>query len=181
MEENARARRAVGADTRWLIRPGHDADGPALIALIRSCWLLYPGIHMDVDREMPELHALATYYTGHGGALWVAKTDGAVSGMIATRPLQDTDWEICRVYVAPALHGSGLGHALLDVAEGHAVAAGARRLVLWTDTRFDRAHRFYEKRLYTRQAGVRALNDISNSLEFGYAKALDPARYCGGG
>jgi GNAT superfamily N-acetyltransferase len=162
----------------WLIRSGRDADGPALIALIWSCWSAYPGIRMDVDREMPELHALATYYTEQGGALWVAETGGSMSAMIATRPLHAAEWEICRVYVAPALHGSGLAHALLDLAEAHAVAAGAQRLVLWSDTRFTRAHRFYEKHSYVRQDQVRVLNDISNSLEFGYAK---PVGYCGGG
>jgi GNAT superfamily N-acetyltransferase len=98
--------------------------------------------------------------------------------MIATRPLHATAWEICRVYVAPALHGSGLAHTLLDLAEAHAVAAGAQHLMLWSDTRFDRAHRFYEKRGYVRQGQVRVLNDISHSLEFEYAK---PAGYRGGG
>jgi GNAT superfamily N-acetyltransferase len=143
-----------------------------LIALIRSCWSAYPGVRMDVDGEMPELHALATYYAGHGGALWVAETDAIVSGMIATRSLPNAEWEICRVYVAPALHGGGLAHALLDIAEDHAIAAGARRLVLWSDTRFHRAHRFYEKHGYLRHGAVRVLNDISSSLEFGYAKAV---------
>jgi ribosomal protein S18 acetylase RimI-like enzyme len=44
--------------------------------------------------------------------------------------------------------------------------------VLWSDTRFDRAHRFYEKRSYVRHGAIRALNDISNSLEYGYAKPV---------
>ena len=93
--------------------------------------------------------------------------------MIAVQPLAGRSWEICRVYVDPGLHGAGLGHALLDLAEGHAIAAGADRLVLWSDTRFDRAHRFYEKRSYVRHGAVRVLNDISNSLEYGYAKPVD--------
>jgi len=93
--------------------------------------------------------------------------------MIAARPIGAATWEICRVYVDPSLHGSGLGHALLDQAERHAIAAGAERLVLWSDTRFDRAHRFYEKRSYVRHGPVRVLNDISNSLEFGYAKPVN--------
>lgn len=155
------------------IRPGRDDDGPALIALIWSCWSAYPGIRMDVAREMPELHALASYYGGQGGALWVAEIGDVIVGMIATRPLRGAEWEICRVYVDPARHGSRLGHALLDVAEGHAVAAGAQRLALWSDTRFGRAHRFYEKRCYVRHGPVRVLTDISNSLEFGYAKPVD--------
>lgn len=157
----------------WTIRPGRDSDGPALIDLIWSCWSAYPGIRMDVDLEMPELRALATYYAANGGALWVAEAAGSVRGMIATRPLIGSAWEICRVYVDPALHGCGLGHALLDQAERHAIAAGAERLVLWSDTRFDRAHQFYEKRSYVRHGPVRVLNDISNSLEFGYAKPVD--------
>jgi ribosomal protein S18 acetylase RimI-like enzyme len=128
---------------------------------------------MDVDAEMPEYRALASYYSQQGGALWAAEAAGKLAGMIATRPLQDGNWEICRVYVLPTLHGSGLGHRLLDLAEAHAMSAGATRLVLWSDTRFDRAHRFYEKRSYVRSGPVRVLADISNSLEYGFAKPVN--------
>jgi GNAT superfamily N-acetyltransferase len=155
-----------------LIRPGRDADGPALIALIWACWSAYPGVRMDVDREMPELYALSSYYADQGGMPWVGERDGRPVGMIAARPIGQRTWEICRVYVEPSLHGLGLAHALLDQAERHAIAAGADRLALWSDTRFDRAHRFYEKRSYVRHGPVRVLNDISNSLEFGYAKPV---------
>lgn len=177
-----------GPAAAWSIRSGQDTNGPAIVALIWACWSAYPGIKMDVDREMPELHALATYYAGQGGALWVAKADGKLVGMIANRPIAanpiaarpldapliaNATWEICRVYVDPSLHGSGLGHALLDHAERHAIAAGAERLALWSDTRFDRAHRFYEKRSYVRHGPIRVLHDISNSLEFAYAKPVN--------
>jgi ribosomal protein S18 acetylase RimI-like enzyme len=128
---------------------------------------------MDVDAEMPEYRALASYYANQGGALWAAETDGQLAGMIATRPLPDGAWEICRVYVSPALHGGGLGHRLLDTAEAHAIAAGATRLVLWSDTRFDRAHAFYEKRSYLRSGPVRVLADISNSLEYEFGKPVN--------
>jgi GNAT superfamily N-acetyltransferase len=128
---------------------------------------------MDVDAEMPEYRALASYYAELGGALWAAEADGQVAGMIATRPMRDGTWEICRVYVLPALHGGGLGHRLLDVAEAHATAAGAIRLALWSDTRFDRAHRFYEKRSYVRSGPVRVLADISNSLEYGFSRPVN--------
>jgi len=71
------------------------------------------------------------------------------------------------------LHGTGLGHRLLDTAEAHAITAGAARLVLWSDTRFDRAHRFYEKRSYVRSGPVRVLADISNSLEYAFGKPVN--------
>lgn len=125
---------------------------------------------------MPELHALASYYQDAGGALWIAGSGGHVTGMIATRPLEARRWEICRVYVDPALHGSALAGDLLDSAENHAIAAGAEELVLWTDTRFDRAHRFYEKRSYIRSGAIRVLEDISNSLEFTYLKPVNGSR-----
>jgi GNAT superfamily N-acetyltransferase len=160
-------------ESPWSIRYGQDTDGPALIALIWACWSTYPGIKMDVDLEMPELHALATYYAGQGGALWIAEADGKLAGIIATRPIDNATWEICRVYVHPSRHGSGLGHVLLDHAERHAIAGGAERLALWSDTRFDRAHRFYEKRSYVRHGPVRVLHDISHSLEFAYAKLVN--------
>ena len=165
------------------LRPGRDADAEQFIALIAACWGMYSGVRMDVDGEMPELRALATYYVRAGGALWVAEQGGAVLGMVAVRPHR-TDaaaadatqagavWELCRVYVHPSRHGSGLGQALVDVAEAHAIAAGATRLVLWSDTRFDRAHRFYEKRCYVRVGPIRVLHDISQSLEFAYAKPV---------
>ena len=153
------------------IRPGRDTDD--YISLIWSCWSLYPGCLMDVDGELPEVRALATYYRGKGGTLWAAERDGHVIGMIATQPLGGGTWEICRVYVHPSAHGCGLGHQLLDVAERHAIAAGATRLALWSDTRFDRAHQFYEKRSYVREGPVRVLHDISNSLEYAYAKPVN--------
>ena len=168
------------------IRPGRDGDADALISLISACWAMYPGIRMDVDGEMPELRALATYYAKAGGALWVAEDGGAVLGMTAARPHgasaqdsagrdaeQSDGWELCRIYVHPSRHGSGLGHALVDAAEAHAIAAGAARLMLWSDTRFDRAHRFYEKRSYVRAGPIRVLQDISHSLEFAYAKPVN--------
>ncbi len=128
---------------------------------------------MDVDGEMPELRALASYYAARGGALWIAESGGDVVGMIAIRPHEANRWEICRLYVHPSRHGGGLGHHLLDRAEAHARSAGADQLVLWTDTRFERAHHFYEKRSYVRSGPLRVLHDISNSLEFPYAKPFN--------
>ena len=159
--------------TNPAIRAGLDSDADGIIRLISTCWSAYSGIIVDVDGEMPELRALATYYASQGGALWIAEIESGIVGMIATRPLTAGAWEICRVYVLPSLHGDGLGHRLLDLAEAHALASDATRFVLWSDTRFERAHRFYAKRSYVRDGPIRVLNDRSNSLEYGYAKPVD--------
>lgn len=155
-----------------LIRPGWDSDADGFIALIQRCWADYPGCVLDLEHEERKLLALASYYGGRGGALWVAD-DGGVVGMVAVEPAGPAIWELCKLYVHPDCHGSGLADTLLDTAEAHAVAAGALRLVLWTDTRFLRAHRFYEERGWLRDGPIRALGDLSRSLEFGYAKPVD--------
>lgn len=153
------------------VRPGRDEDAEGFIRLIGDCWSEFPNCILDVDHEAPELRALASYFARAGGALWAAERDGALVGMVGTRPMNsDQAYEICRMYVAAPERGTGLAQRLLETAEAHARAAGGQRLVLWTDTRFDAAHRFYEKRGYVRQGAIRILDDISKSLEFRYAK-----------
>lgn len=156
-----------------VIRPGLDSDEAGFIRLIGDAWSEYPNCILDVDGEVPELRALSTYFTKAGGALWVAEQEGRVVGMVATRPLgSDRAWEICKMYVEKGQRGTGLAHRLLGGAENHAIQQGAERIVLWTDTRFDAAHRFYEKRSFVRSGSIRILDDISKSLEFRYAKPV---------
>lgn len=152
------------------LRAGRDDDAPAYIRLIGDAWAEFPGVIFDVDGELPELHALASHFAAMGGVLWLAE-DG--QGMVATRPLrEDQAWEIGRMYVAKSARGSGLAKQLLATAEADARAAGAERMVLWTDTRFEAAHAFYEKAGYVRQGAIRILDDLSKSLEFRYTKPV---------
>ena len=161
-------------DRTITFRAGTDADTDAYIRLIGDAWAEFPGVVFDVDAELPELRALATYFAGKGGSLWLAEGAEGPLGMVATRPMrEDGAWEIGRMYVAKAARGTGLAHRLLATAEAHAREHGAERMVLWTDTRFNAAHSFYEKRGYVRQGAIRILDDLSKSLEFRYAK---PAR-----
>jgi GNAT superfamily N-acetyltransferase len=128
----------------------------------------------DVDAELPELRALASHFAALGGTLWVAEEAGGIVGMIGVAPKPPYgNWEIGRMYVARDARGSGLAPRLLDLAESHALANGATSLSLHSDTRFDRAHRFYEKMSYLRAGPVRVLHDLSNTLEFAYAKPID--------
>jgi len=150
------------------LRPGSDQDAETYIRLIGDAWAEFPGVVFDVDGELPELRALASHFTAMGGAVWLAESG---QGMIAARPLrEDGAWEIGRMYVAKSARGTGLAQHLLATAEAHARAAGAERMVLWTDTRFEAAHAFYEKAGYVRQGAIRILDDLSKSLEFRYAK-----------
>ena len=154
------------------IRPGRDSDADGFIAVIAACWGEYPSIVIDVDGELPKLRALASYYAGKGGALWAAEANGRVVGMIGVAPRSEGDWEILQLYMLQPYRGTDLAPRLLATAEAYARAAGATQLVLWSDTRFERAHRFYEKHSYIRHGPIGVLHDLSNSLEFGYAKPV---------
>jgi GNAT superfamily N-acetyltransferase len=79
---------------------------------------------------------------------------------------------LCKMYVAATQRGTGVAVQLIAAAESHARAMGAATLDLWTDTRFDRAHRFYQRHGFVRAGAIRTLNDKSNSLEFHYAKPV---------
>jgi GNAT superfamily N-acetyltransferase len=155
-----------------VIRPGRDEDAAGFIALIQGCWAEYPGCVFDLDGEVPELRALATYFDARGGALWTAEQDERVVGMVAVAPAADRVWKLTRMYVAPGQRGGGVARSLLAGAEAHARARGATEMTLWSDTRFDRAHRFYEKHGYVRTGPILALGDKSNSIDFAYAKPL---------
>lgn len=156
-----------------MIRAGTDSDTAAYIRLIGDAWGEFPGVIFDVDAELPELYRLASWFAEAGGRVWLAEQDGRALGMVGTRPLgAEAAFEICKMYLDRAARGSGLAQQLIETAEAHARERGAERMVLWTDTRFEAAHRFYEKQSYIRQGAVRVLDDLSKSLEFRYAKPL---------
>jgi GNAT superfamily N-acetyltransferase len=48
---------------------------------------------------------------------------------------------------------------------------GIHHLILWSDTRFDRAHRLYGHMGFQR-TGERALNDINQSREYCYERPV---------
>lgn len=159
-----------------ILRAGRDEDAAEFIDLIGACWAEYPGVGLLVDEEVPELRALASYFAAAGGALWVHEVDGRVAAMAGVKPVGGGVWELCKVYARPALRGTGVAQALVSAAEDFARAAGGAEMVLWSDTNFDRAHRFYEKCGYVRHGGIRALEDASRTLEFGYMKPLSGVR-----
>ena len=154
------------------VRPATDADADAFIAIVSRCWNEYPGCVTDIHGEAPELLAPASALAAKGGAVWAAEADGGTVGLIACWPVDGGAWEIGKMYLDASCRGGGVASDLLATAEAHMRAGGASRAALWSDTRFCRAHAFYEKHSYMRTGPLRALDDKSQSIEFGYAKPL---------
>jgi GNAT superfamily N-acetyltransferase len=145
------------------LRPVRDDDGPALERLITGCWAEYPGCVMDVDNEEPWLRAPATAYAEKGGALWVT---GDLQACVGIRPLADRVAELKSLYVAAPARRGGLGRRLVRRAERWARERGARRIELWSDTRFLDAHRLYQRLGYEFTGATRDLHDRSNTTEY---------------
>jgi GNAT superfamily N-acetyltransferase len=51
-------------------------------------------------------------------------------------------------------------------------AGGVSRLVLWSDTRFDRAHRLYEGMGFARTGERELPDDPNDTREFGYERLV---------
>lgn len=160
------------------IRPALDTDRAGLIQLIGDCYAEYPGCVLDVEREEPDLLAIASAYAGRGGQFWVGVEPAsgeliASAGWLPSSAPEYAGWlQARKVYVARARRRAGLATTLLDRIEGAARALGAPGVELWSDTRFLDAHRFYERRGYARGPDTRQLFDLSASVEYHFEKRL---------
>ena len=156
-----------------LIRSAEDDDSDAVIALIDLCWSAYPGVTLDVDLEEPGLRHPATHFRKRDGRMWTAWDGKDLGGVVGyTLDAVGADAELHKLYVHPDQRRSGLGRRLTTLVEQTVRARGARTLELWSDTRFETAHRFYRNLGYSQTGEKRALNDISNSFEYRFVKSL---------
>lgn len=161
------------------LRRARDSDGPELIELIERVWDEYPGCVMDVDGEVPELRRIASAHAEWGGDFRVAEhfrgagRQGRIVGCVGWRPAEPgRGLELHKLYVAAGARRSGLGSTLCSLVER--AARGLDFVQLWSDTRFEDAHRLYERRGYRRGPELRELHDLSGSVEHYYRLSLAP-------
>jgi putative acetyltransferase len=152
-------------------RPVRDEDGAAVLSLIREVLSEY---HCVPELDGVDRHLLSPgpFFRGRGGEFWVVEEAGR---MIATAAvmLHPDSGELKCLYVHLSARRRGWGRRLTEMAVAHAHRAGRTRFILWTDTRFHGAHRLYE-RVGFQRFGVRELDDINHTREFGYARTLTP-------
>jgi putative acetyltransferase len=117
--------------------PRDAADHDAIAGLVRE-YAGSLGFSLDYQDFEAELADLAAKYAPPGGALLLARVDGAPAGTVALRQLEPGTGEMKRLYVRPAFRGerteSGntigreLAYRIVEVAR----ACGHRRLRLDT-------------------------------------------------
>lgn len=157
-----------------LLRAARDDDGDAIAALIAACFAEYHGC-IFARHEFPELDAPARWAAAHDAAIWVMESEaGAIIGSIAAAPAGPGEVELRKFYLAQGSRGSGLAELLLGEVAAYAAARNASCIVLWSDTRFTRAHRFYEKHGFARIGAARTVVAAETYREFRYERATAP-------
>jgi len=157
-----------------VIRPARDSDAEGLIRLIGLCWSAYEGCILDVDAEEPQLRAMKSHFDALGGGYWVAEDSGGrivASGGWAPAAASD-GIELHKLYVLAEFRRQGLARRLTGMVEAAGRRRGSRFVELWTDSRFLEAHAFYESLGYRRTGAERALNDLSQTVEFHFVREL---------
>ena len=153
------------------IRDAKDTDSDGLIALIGGCFDEYPGCLLDLE-EMPELLAIATTFREMNGRFWVAEREGRVVGCVGFSPGKKPGYaELKKLYVEKAARNTGLGGTLCTLVEEESRRAGFSGVEMWSDTRFETAHRFYQKRGYRKGEATRLLHDKSHTEEYYFHRA----------
>ncbi len=155
------------------IEPAGFEAAAGVIELIHRVFGEYEFI-WDPEDEFWDLLAeeAAFPYREPRGAMWVMRdTDGQVVGSIAAERLDGPTVELHRLYLDADLRGQGLGRRLFETGVAWAREQGAWRIELWSDTRFEDAHRLYERLGYVKM-DTRELDDVNDTVEFKYERDL---------
>ena len=154
-----------------MITPATAADVPEVVALIGRVYAEY-GFVYEPRVEVPDLFDFDAHYTPPRGAFFVMRDGGTVVGSVGAEVLDAGTAELHRLYLDAARRGRGTGRALTEAAIAWCRSREIGHLVLWSDTRFDLAHRLYVRMGFTR-TGERTLpEDANDTREYRFERAV---------
>lgn len=146
------------------VRPVVEGDIPQVLALVREVYAEY-GQRLNTEEE-PWWLSPGASFRDTGGEFWVVEADGVVRATAGVK-LHEDDGELKCLYVHRSLRRQGWGRRLTVMAMEHARRARRTKFTLWSDTRFEEAHRLYESMGF-RRTGFRDLHDSNNTQEHGF-------------
>jgi GNAT superfamily N-acetyltransferase len=153
------------------IAPATAADVPEVVALIGRVYAEY-GFVYDPRVEVPDLLAFDAHYAPPRGAFFVARGPDTIVGSVGVELLDSRTAELHRLYLDAALRGRGTGRALTDTVLAWCRTLEIGHLVLWSDTRFDLAHRLYTRMGFSR-TGERTLpEDVNDTREYRFERPV---------
>lgn len=166
----------VRTPTGQRLRDVRDADADALIALVGGIYGEYPGCVLDLPGVDADLCEPRSAIEAKNGELWVVETaEGDIGACCGWAPVEVDGApavELKRLYVGAELRGRGLGAWLVGRVEEVARGLGRPIVDLWSDSRFEDAHRLYERLGYHRLPETRRLDDPSDTTEHRFRRTL---------
>jgi putative acetyltransferase len=142
------------------LRPAQPQDRDAIIALIDDVLSEY-GDRLSLDVADRDLLDLDGYYVAAGGMFIVLEDMGRIRGTHAAIPVAQQPG-VCifrRLYLETGLRGGPWGSRLMQWALDWAREHGMHRIEFWSDTRFERAHRFFARFGFQRDGRIRTIED----------------------
>ena len=147
------------------------ADAPGVVELIGRVYREYDFVYQP-EVEVPDLFRFDQHYAPPRGAFFVVREHHVVVGSVGVERLGDGSAELHRLYLDARLRGRGTGRALVEAVLDWCRTERIPRLILWSDTRFDQAHRLYE-RMGFRRTGERVLpDDLNQTREYGFERPV---------
>lgn len=142
-----------------VLRPFDSHDQEGVIALIDQVYQEY-GDRLCLEGADADLTDIPATYL-HAGGSFVVLAGERILGSHALLPL-DPASATCtfrRLYLDSSLRGTGWGEKLMDWAIELARDEKFERVEFWSDTRFNRAHHFFEQIGFQRDGRVRDMSD----------------------
>jgi len=158
------------------ISPATAADVPGVVALIGRVYAEY-GFIYDPRVEVPDLFDFDAHYAPPRGAFFVVCGAGTIVGSVGVERLDDRAAELHRLYLAAELRGRGTGRALIDAVLAWCRARRVTELILWSDTRFELAHRLYTRMGFTRNGERSIPGDVNATREYRFERPVLARRW----
>jgi N-acetylglutamate synthase-like GNAT family acetyltransferase len=125
----------------------------------------------EFDRDIADI---PSFYQDSGGEFWVLDLDGVIAGTVGARPEDHETCELRRLYLLNSCRGKGYGRALLKTMLVWSRENGFRRIFLWSDVLFERAHVVYTASGFEPTEKTRAADPANpTSVERCFVKAID--------
>ena len=128
------------------LRPAISKDQDLIINLIGSVYEEY-GDRIFLEGADKDLTDVNSFYREKGGEFIVLVCNGEISGTHALFPNQENKEVVNfrRLYLKPEFRGRQYGEELMKWAIDWTIKHGFKKVELWSDVRFKRAHNFYKR------------------------------------
>lgn len=146
-----------------ILRNATNADGKAIAKLIDSVYGEYGDRLMLEGADSDLLDIEKNYFAVGGTFVAVESAAGEIIATHSVLPANDNDG-LCwfkRLYLHPTKRGTEWGNILMNWAIIVAQRKGLERVEFWSDSRFKRAHQFFERFGFRRDGRERHMDDGS--------------------